>query len=192
MCSSQPACTRRMYKPPASLLSRIAPTEVDPRRGGLVRGKVHDERAYYLGGVSAHAGIFSSAHDLARFAQMYLNDGVIDGTRVLPRADQTVHRVRRFDLLESRHWLAEARSPRHEIHDAVGGMGWPLDVDAGVRAYRIHRHVDRDRSTERHLHHPAQQSRQSHSREQQDHRGAPAARRRRDVARSFIQHLTRP
>lgn len=75
-----------MYKPPASLLDRIAPTEVDPRRGGLVRGKVHDERAYYLGGVSAHAGIFSSTHDLARFAQMYLNDGVIDGTRVLPSA----------------------------------------------------------------------------------------------------------
>jgi serine-type D-Ala-D-Ala carboxypeptidase len=73
-----------MYNPPASLIPRIAPTEVDPRRGGLVRGKVHDERAYYLGGVSAHAGIFSSAHDLTRFAQMYLNDGVIDGTRVLP------------------------------------------------------------------------------------------------------------
>src|ERR1051326_3377586 len=75
-----------MYKPPASLLDRIAPTEVDPRRGGLVRGKVHDERAYYLGGVSAHAGIFSSTHDWARFAQMYLNDGVIDGTRILPSA----------------------------------------------------------------------------------------------------------
>lgn len=75
-----------MYNPPASLIPRIAPTEFDPRRGGLVRGKVHDERAYYLGGVSAHAGIFSSAHDLTRFAQMYLNDGVIDGVRVLPSA----------------------------------------------------------------------------------------------------------
>ncbi len=73
-----------MYNPPASLLSRIAPTEVDPNRGGLVHGKVHDERAYWLGGVSAHAGLFSSAHDLAHFAQMYLNDGVIDGKRVLP------------------------------------------------------------------------------------------------------------
>jgi CubicO group peptidase (beta-lactamase class C family) len=73
--------TETMYKPPASLLSRIAPTEVDPRRGGLVRGKVHDERAYYLGGVSAHAGIFSSAHDLARFARMYLNGGALDGVR---------------------------------------------------------------------------------------------------------------
>src|SRR5205085_711535 len=60
------------YRPSSDLLPRIAPTEVDPRRGGLVRGKVHDERAYYLGGVSAHAGLFSSAHDLARFARMYL------------------------------------------------------------------------------------------------------------------------
>ncbi|HEX4684738.1 MAG TPA: serine hydrolase, partial [Gemmatimonadaceae bacterium] len=60
--------------------------EFDPRRGGLVRGKVHDERAYYLGGVSAHAGIFSTSHDLTRLAQMYLNDGVIDGVRVLPAA----------------------------------------------------------------------------------------------------------
>jgi serine-type D-Ala-D-Ala carboxypeptidase len=75
-----------MYNPPASLMARIAPTEFDPRRGGLVRGKVHDERSYYLGGVSAHAGIFSTAHDLTRFAQMYLNDGVMDGVRVLPSA----------------------------------------------------------------------------------------------------------
>jgi CubicO group peptidase (beta-lactamase class C family) len=47
---------------------------------------VHDERAYYLGGVSGHAGLFSSAHDLARFAEMYLNHGVIDGVRVLDSA----------------------------------------------------------------------------------------------------------
>ncbi len=75
-----------MYRPPASLLPRIAPTEFDPRRGGLVRGKVHDERAYYLGGVSAHAGIFSSAHDLARLARMYLNGGTLDGARVVQPA----------------------------------------------------------------------------------------------------------
>jgi CubicO group peptidase (beta-lactamase class C family) len=75
-----------MYRPPASLLPRIAPTEFDPKRGGLVRGKVHDERAYYLGGVSAHAGIFSSGHDLARFARMYLNGGTLDGARVVQPA----------------------------------------------------------------------------------------------------------
>ena len=80
------AMTETMYNPPSSLLPRIAPTEVDPRRGGLVRGKVHDERSYYLGGVSAHAGIFSSGHDLARFARMYLNNGTLDGVRVLQPA----------------------------------------------------------------------------------------------------------
>jgi CubicO group peptidase (beta-lactamase class C family) len=72
-----------MYRPPASLKPRIAPTEIDSVRGGKVWGVVHDERAYYLGGVSAHAGIFSSAHDLARFARMYLNRGTLDGVRIL-------------------------------------------------------------------------------------------------------------
>ncbi len=71
-----------MYNPPASLIPRIAPTEVDPRRGGKLRGKVHDERAYYLGGISAHAGLFSSGYDLARFAEMYLNGGELDGVRL--------------------------------------------------------------------------------------------------------------
>ena len=60
----------------------------------LVRGKVHDERAYYLGGVSAHAGLFSTAHDLTRFAQMYLNHGVSDGTQVLPRKEIEVFTTR--------------------------------------------------------------------------------------------------
>jgi CubicO group peptidase (beta-lactamase class C family) len=82
------------YMPPASLIPRIAPTEFDPKRGGLVRGKVHDERAYYLGGVSAHAGLFSDAHDLTRFAQMYLNGGEIGGVQVLPRKEIGVFTTR--------------------------------------------------------------------------------------------------
>lgn len=75
--------TETMYRPPASLKPRIAPTEIDSVRGGKVWGVVHDERAYYLGGVSAHAGIFGSAHDLARFARMYLNGGMLDGERIV-------------------------------------------------------------------------------------------------------------
>jgi CubicO group peptidase (beta-lactamase class C family) len=70
------------YRPDPALRPRIAPTEIDSVRGGKVWGVVHDERAYYLGGVSAHAGIFSSAYDLARFARVYLNGGVLDGARV--------------------------------------------------------------------------------------------------------------
>jgi len=89
-----------MYRPPASLRSRIAPTEIDSVRGGKVWGVVHDERAYYLGGVSAHAGIFSSAHDLARFARMYLNGGELDGVRIVK--SQTIA------LFTARQWQDRA------------------------------------------------------------------------------------
>lgn len=61
------------YRPPRSWLERIAPTEDDPWRGHVVRGEVHDENAVRLGGVSGHAGIFSIAPDLARFAQWMLD-----------------------------------------------------------------------------------------------------------------------
>ncbi|MDQ3950080.1 MAG: beta-lactamase family protein, partial [Gemmatimonadota bacterium] len=70
-----------MYRPPPELLARIAPTEIDTVRG-KIHGAVHDPRAFYLGGVSAHAGLFGSARDLARFAQMYLNGGELGGVRI--------------------------------------------------------------------------------------------------------------
>jgi CubicO group peptidase (beta-lactamase class C family) len=72
-----------MYRPPASLLSRIAPTEIDPWRGRLVRGEVHDENAFGLGGVAPHAGLFATARSLGAFAQMMLNGGAYGGRRLL-------------------------------------------------------------------------------------------------------------
>jgi serine-type D-Ala-D-Ala carboxypeptidase len=71
-----------MFLPPAALLPRIAPTEFDPWRQRHLRGEVHDENAFALGGVSGHAGLFSSARDLARIAQLYLNHGTLDGARI--------------------------------------------------------------------------------------------------------------
>ncbi len=71
------------YLPPAEWRPRIAPTEVDPWRGRHLRGEVHDENAFFLEKPVAHAGLFSSAADLARFAQMLLNDGTLGGTRVV-------------------------------------------------------------------------------------------------------------
>jgi CubicO group peptidase (beta-lactamase class C family) len=72
-----------LFRPGSSLLSRIAPTEVDPWRQRQLRGEVHDENAFALGGVSSHAGLFSTASDLSRLARMYLNGGTLDGTRVV-------------------------------------------------------------------------------------------------------------
>jgi CubicO group peptidase (beta-lactamase class C family) len=61
------------YLPPASWRSRIAPTEMDTTyRHRLIRGEVHDENAASMGGISGHAGLFSTGPDLARFAQLML------------------------------------------------------------------------------------------------------------------------
>lgn len=73
------------YQPPASLLARIAPTENDPWRGRVVRGEVHDENAHAMGGIAPHAGLFGTAPDLARFAQMLVNGGVYDNQRLVSR-----------------------------------------------------------------------------------------------------------
>ncbi len=72
-----------MFNPPAFLTARIAATEDDPRRGGVLVGEVHDENAWAMGGVSGHAGLFSTAADLAIYAQMLLNGGRYGGKRVL-------------------------------------------------------------------------------------------------------------
>ncbi len=74
------------FRPEHALLPRIAPTEFDPWRGRLLCGEVHDENAFAMGGVAAHAGLFGTASDLARFAQMLLNGGVYDHHRIVSRA----------------------------------------------------------------------------------------------------------
>jgi CubicO group peptidase (beta-lactamase class C family) len=71
-----------MFLPSGDLRDRIAPTEFDPWRQRHLRGEVHDENAFALGGISSHAGLFSTAHDLSRFARAYLKQGTLDGVRV--------------------------------------------------------------------------------------------------------------
>jgi len=71
-----------VFLPPPALVPRIAPTEIDPWRQRQLRGEVHDENAFMLGGVSAHAGLFSSGRDLARIAQLYLNHGALGTVRI--------------------------------------------------------------------------------------------------------------
>jgi len=60
------------FRPPASWEERVAPTEQDPWRGRMLRGEVHDENASWLGGISGHAGLFSTADDLLRFGEWLL------------------------------------------------------------------------------------------------------------------------
>jgi uncharacterized protein YbbC (DUF1343 family) len=69
------------FRPDALLALRAAPTE--RRDGRWLVGQVHDPRAHLLGGVAGHAGLFSTASDLSRFARMLLGGGSLDGRRVL-------------------------------------------------------------------------------------------------------------
>lgn len=81
-----------LYDPPAALKPRIAASEYQPwTHRGLLWGQVDDENAWALGGVAGHAGVFSTARDLAVFGQMMLDGGTYDGARILsPRAVQLI------------------------------------------------------------------------------------------------------
>jgi CubicO group peptidase (beta-lactamase class C family) len=76
-----------LFKPPKALSNRVAPTEQDATyRKRLLRGEVHDENAFAMGGVAGHAGMFATAPDLAAFSQMLLNGGIYGHQRLLTRA----------------------------------------------------------------------------------------------------------
>ncbi|MDA1080089.1 MAG: serine hydrolase [Gemmatimonadetes bacterium] len=109
-----------MFKPADSLKARIAPTEVYPPRGHPIRGEVHDENAYVLGGIVGHAGLFSSASDLAVFAQMMLNRGIYGGVRII--ADSTIQ-------LFTEH-VAATRTLGWELGAGQHGAGDYLDEHA--------------------------------------------------------------
>ncbi|WP_099159833.1 serine hydrolase domain-containing protein [Virgibacillus ndiopensis] len=73
-----------MYNPPESLKHRIAATEYQPwTNRGLVWGEVHDESAWSLDGVAGHAGVFSTASDLAKLAHMFINEGRYGSKQIL-------------------------------------------------------------------------------------------------------------
>ena len=75
------------FNPDSSLFSGLAPTEIDRSyQRGLVHGVVHDERAWQLGGVAGHAGLFSTAEDLAAYAQMMIDSGFFGGKRLFSKA----------------------------------------------------------------------------------------------------------
>ena len=125
------------YNPPAVWLGRIAPTERDPSRGGLVHGEVHDKNSFAMGGVSGHAGLFSDAEDLAIFAQMLLNGGVYDHRRYLQPAVLARFTGRQpsrgpsmgWRRGSSQHWMARVFSPSAYWHAGVTGAMMCVDPD---------------------------------------------------------------
>jgi len=70
------------FLPSPFLRQRIAPTEIDEDTGQPFRGVVHDPTSRYMGGVAGHAGLFTTAADLAKYAEMMLGLGTLNGRRV--------------------------------------------------------------------------------------------------------------
>jgi uncharacterized protein YbbC (DUF1343 family)/CubicO group peptidase (beta-lactamase class C family) len=101
-----------MFQPPGTLVPRIAPTERWPvKTGPPLRGVVHDPTARNMGGVAGHAGLFSTADDLARFCQMMLNGGELDGVRL-------------FGPLTVAKFTEPQTPPDQPI---LRGLGWDID-----------------------------------------------------------------
>jgi CubicO group peptidase (beta-lactamase class C family) len=85
------------YLPSAEWISRTAATEYQPAIGwGMVRGHVHDENSWSLGGTGGNAGIFGTARELARFGEMLRGGGAVDGVRIL--SEDTVEQMTRDQL----------------------------------------------------------------------------------------------
>jgi uncharacterized protein YbbC (DUF1343 family)/CubicO group peptidase (beta-lactamase class C family) len=99
-----------MFVPDAQRAARSAATTAD--RAGMRVGRVHDPVAARMGGVAGHAGLFSTADDLAHFAQMILNEGRSQTVRVLQPASIAA--------------LATPGSPLTQL--PWRGIGWELDA----------------------------------------------------------------
>ncbi len=74
------------YLPQGAILERTVVTERDEWRGKLLRGEVHDETCWSMGGVAGHAGLFGAAADVGRVGELYRLAGQYAGRRVLSRA----------------------------------------------------------------------------------------------------------
>jgi beta-N-acetylhexosaminidase len=112
-----------MYRPPKNLWPQIAPTEIDNNlRHRLVQGEVHDENAFAIGGVSGHAGVFSTAPDVAAFCQMLLNGGVYAHQRILRRAT-----------------IAQFTTPQ-QLSGGTRTLGWAVPTEGGSSGHYFSAH----------------------------------------------------
>ena len=124
--------THTRFLPPAAWRPKIAPTEYD-EQGKMLRGVVHDPRARRMGGVAGHAGLFSTADDLSKFAHALLQGSPILARDVVekmttPQQPPTAQVLRGFRLGHRFALFQQSRRPS------------PRGI---VRPHRIHRHIDR-------------------------------------------------
>jgi CubicO group peptidase (beta-lactamase class C family) len=148
------------YNPDPALLPRIAATERDSARGGLIWGSVHDPNAYAMGGVAGHAGLFSSARDMAVFAQMLLNGGRYGGVSVLRpetvarwTSPQTLGSSRAigWDTPSGRSSAGRYFGPRSFGHTGYTGTSIWVDPERGLFVILLTNRVDPTSENEKHV-----------------------------------------
>lgn len=150
-----------MYTPDSvKFFSRIAPTEIDTARGGLVHGKVHDENANAIGGVSGNAGLFSTAHDISIFAQMLLNGGEYNGVRIVKAStlarwtspqSGTSSRALGWDTPSKNSSAGNYFSARSFGHTGFTGTSIWIDPEKNLFVILLTNRVDPVRTNNRHV-----------------------------------------
>jgi CubicO group peptidase (beta-lactamase class C family) len=165
------------FNPPAHRHHRVAPTEVTADRGH-VRGIVHDENAWTLGGVAGHAGLFSTAADLAVLASALAGDGVVGpcrheagqgvpcvrardaGTRVLPaeglaeftrRGDPASSRALGWDTPSGRSSAGDFFSAASFGHTGFTGTSVWVDPELDLWVVLLTNRVNPTRDNQRHI-----------------------------------------
>lgn len=152
-------CTA-LFRADNPLLDRIAFTEVDTvYRRTHIHGVVHDENACAIGGVAGHAGLFSSARDLAVFAQMLLNGGHYAGVRLIQpttvarwtsRQSKSSSRGIGWDTPSERSSAGRYFSPRSFGHTGFTGTSIWIDPERGLFVVLLTNRVDPTRANMRH------------------------------------------
>ncbi len=149
------------FQPGHPLLPRIAASEVDTIfRDRLIHGIVHDENACALAGVAGHAGLFSSARDLAVFAQMMLNGGEYNGVRILQpatiarwtaRQNEHSSRALGWDTPAPRSSAGAYFSPRSFGHTGFTGTSIWMDPERGLFVILLTNRVNPTRANTLHV-----------------------------------------
>jgi beta-N-acetylhexosaminidase len=146
--------------PPEPIMPRIAPTEVDTVfRMRHVRGQVQDENAFAMGGVAGHAGLFSSARDMAVFAQLMLNRGYYAGRRFIDpatidlftmRPDPGSTRALGWDT-PAEGYVGGPFSPASYGHTGFTGTSIWIDPEQDLFVVLLTNRVNPSRANQRHI-----------------------------------------
>lgn len=148
------------YLPEADMRERCAPTEYRLDVQKMMRGEVHDRKANHMGGVSGHAGLFSTILDMQHIVEMLLGEGMYQGKRILTPASiahfsknytpgMQISRSIGFLVKDECSPFASKNSENAYMHTGFSGTSFLIDPDCSlgivILSNRIHPSRDNDK-----------------------------------------------